>query len=296
MNVMRAILKKLVPWKQRSGLDIHLAARRSCRAMCAAVLCVVLAGCTSITAPISGVPAHRLPPQFLAPPKNDLLPIDISRLRQTPPDEYLVDRGDILGIYVEGVLGAADEHHVAPGAGFPTHSHREMEIVTYVLTGALAHKDSTGTSTIIRAGDVQRMSAGTGISHSEYNPSETKPVHFLQIWIVPGTSGLLPSYEQRSFALQNDSGRWLLVAAPERSDGAVKIHQDCELRLALLPQGGQLTYDLKPGRHAWLQLAEGAVKLNGVTVKAGDGAAVSQEEILEIAALEPADLLLFDLA
>lgn len=193
-------------------------------------------------------------------------------------------------------LRVINEDRVQPGAGFPTHSHREMEIVTYVLEGALAHKDSTGTSAIIRTGDVQRMSAGTGISHSEYNPSQTEPVHFFQIWVVPAESGLPPSYEQRSFQPENNSGRWVLVAAPDRRDGAVKIHQDCELRLAVLPQDGRLTYELKPGRHAWLQVAYGTMKLNGVTLKAGDGAAVSQEEILEIAALEQVHLLLFDLA
>ena len=192
-------------------------------------------------------------------------------------------------------LRVINEDRVEPGAGFPTHSHREMEIVTYVLEGVLAHKDSTGTSASIRAGDVQRMSAGTGISHSEYNPSPTEPVHFFQIWVLPGEKELRPSYEQRSFEPQRNNGRWVLAAAPDRRDGAVKIHQDCELQLAALPQAGRLTYELKTGRHAWLQLAYGTIRLNGVTAKAGDGAAVSQVEFLEIVALEPAHLLLFDL-
>ena len=193
-------------------------------------------------------------------------------------------------------LRVINEDRVAPGAGFGTHSHRDMEIVTYVLEGALAHKDSTGTSSVIRVGDVQRMSAGTGISHSEYNGSQTEPVHFLQIWILPSQTGLQPGYEQRSFELQKNTGSWLLVAAPDARDGAVKIHQDTELSLAVLPRGKEITYSLKPGRHAWLQVARGKVTLNGSTLEAGDGAAASEESSLQIKALENAEILVFDLA
>jgi hypothetical protein len=193
-------------------------------------------------------------------------------------------------------LRVINEDRVHPATGFPTHSHRDMEIVTYVLEGALAHKDSTGTSAIIRAGEVQRMSAGTGISHSEYNPSETEPVHFLQIWIVPNQTGLIPSYEQRSFQPEKNSGRWILVATPDGRDGAVKIHQDCELLLAVLPKDRKIIYQLKPRRYAWLQATRGPVTLNGITMSTGDGAAVSEEENLEIVALDGAEVLLFDLA
>jgi redox-sensitive bicupin YhaK (pirin superfamily) len=195
-----------------------------------------------------------------------------------------------------GHLRVINEDRVSPGAGFPTHSHRDMEIITYVLEGALAHKDSTGTSSVIRVGDVQRMSAGTGISHSEYNGSQTEPVHFLQIWILPSQTGLQPGYEQRSFELQKNTGSWLLVAAPDARDGAVKIHQDTELSLAVLPRGKEITYSLKPGRHAWLQVARGKVTLNGSTLEAGDGAAASEESSLQIKALENAEILVFDLA
>lgn len=194
-----------------------------------------------------------------------------------------------------GDLRVINEDRVVPGAGFPTHSHRDMEIITYVLDGALAHKDSTGTSSVIRTGDVQRMSAGTGISHSEYNASQTEPVHFLQIWIVPDETGLKPGYEQRSFDLQKKPGSWMLAAASDARNGAVKLHQDTELSLALLPEGEGLTYSLPPGRRAWLQIARGAVSLNGTTLNAGDGAALENEPLLDVKALEQSELLLFDL-
>jgi hypothetical protein len=193
-------------------------------------------------------------------------------------------------------LRVINEDRVAPGAGFPTHSHRDMEIITYVLEGALAHKDSTGTSSIIRVGDVQRMSAGKGISHSEYNASQTEPVHFLQIWIMPNETGLKPGYEQRSFDLAKSSESWVLVAAQGARDGAVRVHQDAELSLAVLPKGEELTYSLKPGRRAWLQVARGKLTLNGSALEAGDGAAISEENLLEVKALEDAEILLFDLA
>jgi len=193
-------------------------------------------------------------------------------------------------------LRVINDDRVSPGKGFGTHSHRDMEIITYVLEGSVEHKDSTGNQTIIRPGDVQRMSAGTGISHSEYNPSNSEPVHFLQIWILPGAQNLPPSYEQRAFDLEKNRGRWTLVAAKDGRDGAVTVHQDVALFVALLHAGQQATYRLKPGRHAWLQIARGSATLNSATLGAGDGAAVSEEEILEVTAVEEAEVLLFDLA
>lgn len=192
-------------------------------------------------------------------------------------------------------LRVINEDRVAPGAGFPPHSHRDMEIITYVLEGALAHKDSTGTSSVIRVGDVQRMSAGRGINHSEYNDSQTAPVHFLQIWIIPDKTGSKPGYEQRSFDLQKNSGSWVLVAAPDARDGAVKVHQDATLSLAVLPEGEELTYSPKPGRRAWLQVVRGKVILNGATLQAGDGAAINDERLLNLQALAHSEILLFDL-
>jgi redox-sensitive bicupin YhaK (pirin superfamily) len=195
-----------------------------------------------------------------------------------------------------GDLRVINEDRVAPGAGFPTHSHRDMEIITYVLEGALAHKDSTGTSSVIRVGDVQRMSAGTGISHSEYNASQTEPVHFLQMWVLPDAKGLQPGYEQRSFELEKNRGKWIPVVTPNGRDGTVKVHQDIELLVAVLSPEQQLSYRLKPGRRAWLQLAHGGVSLNGTVLNVGDGAAISVEEMVEIQALDDAEILLFDVA
>jgi redox-sensitive bicupin YhaK (pirin superfamily) len=191
-------------------------------------------------------------------------------------------------------LRVINEDRVNPGAGFPTHSHRDMEIITYVLEGALAHKDSTGTSSVIRVGDVQRMSAGTGISHSEYNASQTEPVHFLQIWIIPNETGLEPGYEQRSFDLKKESGKWVLVAAP-KADSALKVHQDAELSLAVLPKGEKLSYKLRARRHAWMQVARGKVTLNGSSLEAGDGAAIDNEQVVDLTAIDQSEILLFNL-
>ena len=193
-------------------------------------------------------------------------------------------------------LRVINEDTVSPGKGFGAHSHGDMEIITYILDGAVEHKDSVGNETVIVPAEVQRMSAGTGISHSEYNHSKTEPVHFLQIWILPQQQNLTPSYEQRSFEIDKNRGRWILVAARDGRDGAVKVHQDIDLSVAILLPGQQVTYRLRPDRHAWLQAARGGVTLNGAVLNAGDGAAVSEEEILEIRALEPAEILLFDLA
>lgn len=195
-----------------------------------------------------------------------------------------------------GDLRVINEDRVIPAAGFPTHSHRDMEIVTYVLEGALAHKDSTGTSSVIRVGEVQRMSAGTGISHSEYNASQTAPVHFLQIWIIPNKTGLAPAYEQRPFPLDEHRNNWTLIGSEAGRDGSVTVHQNMEIWAARIASGAPASFRLKPGRHGFAHVACGAVVFNGTTLKAGDGAAVSEEEILEIRAVEAAELLLFDLA
>ena len=191
-------------------------------------------------------------------------------------------------------LRVINEDRVAPGGGFPTHSHRDMEIITYVLEGALAHKDSTGTSSVIRVGDVQRMTAGTGISHSEYNASQTEPVHFQQIWIIPDQAGLTAGYEQRPFPLDNNRGRWTLIASKEGRDGSVKVHQDIDVWTARFSPGEQGIFRLKPGRHLWAQMARGAVTFNGMPLNAGDGAAVTEENTLEVKALEDAEILVFD--
>jgi redox-sensitive bicupin YhaK (pirin superfamily) len=195
-----------------------------------------------------------------------------------------------------GDLRVINEDRVVGGAGFPTHSHRDMEIITYVLEGALAHKDSTGTSSVIRVGDVQRMSAGTGISHSEYNASQTEPVHFLQIWIVPNKTGLAPAYEQRAFPLDEHRNKWILIGSEAGRDGSVTVHQDVDVWAVRFAVGAQASFRLKPSRHAFAHVARGAVTFNGTTLNAGDGAAITEEEILEITAAESAELLMFDLA
>ncbi len=193
-------------------------------------------------------------------------------------------------------LRVINEDQVQPGKGFETHSHRDMEIISYVLEGTLAHKDSVGTSSLIHAGEVQRMSAGTGIRHSEYNPSKTSRVHFLQIWILPDRRGLEPSYEQRAFMREENHGRWRLVAAKDGRDGAITVHQDMELYITSLDPGEKLNYRLQTDRHAWVQVTRGEVVLNGNRLVQGDGAAVSQEEILETSSMTQAEVLLFDLA
>jgi len=189
-----------------------------------------------------------------------------------------------------------NDDRVAPGAGFGAHPHRDMEIITYVLEGALEHKDSLGTGAVITAGEVQRMSAGTGITHSEFNHSQTNPVHFLQIWIVPDTQGLKPSYEQRHFPLAEKQGKLRLIAAKDGRDGAVTIHQDVDLYASVLTAGNRVSHQLRPGRHAWLQVAEGEVTLNGHGLKTGDGVAVTEAERLEVSTDTEAEILLFDLA
>ena len=193
-------------------------------------------------------------------------------------------------------LRVINEDRVAPEGGFPTHSHRDMEIISYVLEGTLEHKDSLGNGAAIRPGDVQRMSAGSGITHSEFNPSKDVPVHFLQIWILPESKRITPGYEQRSYSRGDRQGRLKLVASRDGREGSVTVHQDVALYAGLLAEGDRLKHGLAAGRHAWLQLASGAVTANGQWLRAGDGAAISGESAVEIVADEAAEILLFDLA
>jgi quercetin 2,3-dioxygenase len=192
-----------------------------------------------------------------------------------------------------------NEDRVAPGTGFGKHSHEEMEIISYVLEGAIEHKDTTGTGAVLGPGEVQRMSAGTGIAHSELNASKTDPLHFLQIWIKPGTFGLAPSYEQKEFPAADRQNRLRLVGSRDARDGSVTIHQDVDLYASLLATGKTVQHDLRDGRVAWLQLARGAVDVSGdggtVSMKAGDGLAISGERRLQLAGREDCELLLFDL-
>ncbi|PSR15036.1 quercetin 2,3-dioxygenase [filamentous cyanobacterium CCP3] len=193
-------------------------------------------------------------------------------------------------------LRVINEDKVLPSQGFGTHGHRDMEIVTYVLDGALEHKDSIGTGSVIRPGDVQRMTAGTGIRHSEFNASDTEPVHFLQIWILPETEGLAPGYEQISVAPEEKQGQLRLVGSRDGRDGSITIHQDVSLYAATLAEGDRVEHTLAPGRVAWVQVARGAVSLNGQDLTAGDGAAVSDLDTLSLTGTSEAEVLVFDMA
>jgi redox-sensitive bicupin YhaK (pirin superfamily) len=193
-------------------------------------------------------------------------------------------------------LRVINEDRVQPAHGFPTHSHRDMEIITYILSGGLEHRDSMGSGSVIRPGDVQRMTAGTGVSHSESNPSDTEPVHLLQIWILPQTHGLPPSYEEKNFSDEERSGRLRLIASNDGRDGSVTIHQDAEVYATVLDAGKTVIHPVAENRHAWLQVARGTVRLNEVELKQGDGAAVRKESELKIIAHDHAEVLLFDLA
>src|SRR5262245_38571846 len=193
-------------------------------------------------------------------------------------------------------LRVINEDDVRPGMGFPTHGHRDMEIVTCVLEGALEHRDSLGNGSVIHPDDVQRMTAGTGVRHSEFNASTSEPVHFLQIWIVPARTGLAPGYEQKTITAEEKRGALRLVASPDGRDGSVTIHQDVRLWASVLEPDEKIAYTLPRRRFAWLQIARGAVTLNGQTLAHGDGAAVSDETSLGIAATAPSEILLFDLA
>jgi len=193
-------------------------------------------------------------------------------------------------------LRVINEDRVQPGQGFPPHGHRDMEIVSYVLAGALEHKDSLGTGSVIRPGDVQRMSAGTGVRHSEYNHSKDEPVHFLQVWILPERRGLEPGYEQRHFSDADKRAGLRLIASREGTDGSVTIHADAKIYAAVVEPGQRLRHALAEHRHAWLQVARGAITLNDRPLVHGDGAAVSGEPALTIAGAERAEVLVFDLA
>lgn len=193
-------------------------------------------------------------------------------------------------------LRVINEDRVQPGQGFGTHPHRDMEILSYVLDGGLQHRDSLGSGSVIRPGDVQRMSAGTGILHSEFNASKEAPVHFLQIWIQPQQHGIAPSYEQKHFPPTERVGRLRLVASPAAEDGSLRIHADVRVYAGLLAAGQSVEHALASGRHAWVQVARGTVRVNGVEVQAGDGVALSQEAQLRIEGVADAELLLFDLA
>jgi hypothetical protein len=192
-------------------------------------------------------------------------------------------------------LRVINEDRVAPRSGFGTHPHRDMEIITYVLSGQIEHRDSMGSVGVLRAGELQRMTAGTGVLHSEKN-NTGQELHFLQIWILPERKGLTPSYEQKGFAEKERQGRFRLVVSPDGQEGSLKVHQDMRLYSTLLGGGEQVEYALAPGRHAWLQVARGSGSLNGVELKAGDGVAVSEESRLVLSANEPLEALLFDLA
>jgi quercetin 2,3-dioxygenase len=193
-------------------------------------------------------------------------------------------------------LRVINEDVVAPATGFPTHPHRDMEIITYILEGKLEHKDSLGTGSIILPGDGQRMTAGRGIRHSEFNPSQTDRVHLLQIWILPEKNGLEPSYEQKTFPESEKRGKLRVIASRDGREGSVKINQDAQLYVTLLGSGDQVTHDFEKNRYGWLQVAKGAIELNGAKLSQGDGAAISDEQKLTIKGAEESEVLLFDLA
>ncbi len=192
-------------------------------------------------------------------------------------------------------LRVINDDRVAPAAGFGMHGHRDMEIITYVLEGALEHRDSLGTGEVLRRGDVQRMTAGTGIRHSEFNPSQTDPVHFLQIWMLPERRGLTPGYEQKTFSEEQKRGRLRLIAAAEPRDGVLQIHQDVDLYASVLGPGESVSHEIREGRSAWVQVVRGTVELNGTKLAAGDGAALVDQRSLEMVSREGVEFLLFDL-
>jgi len=193
-------------------------------------------------------------------------------------------------------LRVINEDRVQPGKGFATHGHENMEILSYVLEGALEHRDSLGNGSVIRPGDVQRMSAGTGVRHSEFNPSDTTPVHFLQIWILPAHHGLAPSYEQRTVPAAKTHNVLGLIASQDGRAGSVTVHQDVSVYATRLDPALRLTHRLSPGRHAWVQVARGTLTVNGVAVGVGDGVAISAEPALELTAETSAEAVIFDLA
>ncbi len=189
-----------------------------------------------------------------------------------------------------------NEDTVSPGRGFGTHAHQDMEILSYVLEGALEHRDSMGSGSVLRPGDVQRISAGTGITHSEFNHSQDDALRFLQIWILPSTKGTEPSYQEKHFSEDDKRGRLRLIVSPAGRDGSLEIHQDVAIYASVLGSGDSVDFDLQPGRHAWVQVARGALRLSGTDLKQGDGAAISDETRLTIEGTEDSEFLLFDLA
>lgn len=192
-------------------------------------------------------------------------------------------------------LRVINEDYVKPAFGFPTHPHRDMEIITYVLSGALEHQDSMGNGSIIKPGDVQRMSAGTGVRHSEANPSATETVHLLQIWIMPEKNRLTPSYEQRSYTDEQMQNKFCLIASHDARENSVKIHQAVDLYTTKLDAGKTLQHQFKNHHYGWVQVARGKIILNNLELQAGDGAAISGEDKIEISAQEKSEVLLFDL-
>ena len=192
-------------------------------------------------------------------------------------------------------LRVLNEDIVQPGQGFPFHGHRDMEILTYVLKGSLEHQDSMGNGSVLRTGELQRMSAGTGIRHGEYNPSPSEAVHFYQIWLLPAMTGIQPSYEQQKFPAEERRGKLQLVASREASEGSMFLNQDAKVYLSMLDPGAEIVHSLDQGRHAWVQVTRGAVTLNGVRLGASDGAAVSAEDSLSIRGEVESELMLFDL-
>lgn len=192
-------------------------------------------------------------------------------------------------------LRVINDDRVVPGAGFPTHGHQDMEILTYVLEGSVEHKDSLGNGSIIRPGEAQIMSAGTGIMHSEFNPSPTDALHLLQIWILPNQKGIIPRYEQKAFPLDERRGKLRLIAAKDGRDGTVTVYQDVDLYTSILEPGNVINYHVLANRYAWLQMAKGVVTLNGEELRAGDGVEITGEEELSITTDIGAEILLFDL-
>ncbi len=193
-------------------------------------------------------------------------------------------------------LRVINEDRVAPGKGFGTHGHRDMEIISYVLEGALEHKDSMGTGSVIRPGDVQRMSAGTGVTHSEFNASTSDAVHFLQIWIIPDARGHAPGYEQKNFPAEDRRGKLRVVASPDGRDGSVSLHQDAVLYAALLGEGETTVHEVKAGRGAWVHVAKGTIDLGGTVLEAGDAAEIEEPGNLVLTGKEDAEVLVFDLS
>ena len=192
-------------------------------------------------------------------------------------------------------LRVMNDDRIAGGGGFPTHPHRDMEIVTYVLEGALAHKDSMGNGSVIRPGDIQYMSAGTGVAHSEFNASKTEPAHLYQIWMFPEKQGLKPVYDQKNFTEADKRGKLRLIASPDGRNGSVKIRQNNAIYATVLAKGESVPHQLDKDRHAYVQVARGSVKLNGMELAEGDGAAISDEKSLELAGVKDAEVLVFDL-